>query len=236
MGGGGKKNPTQQVFYKSDTRLMNMFSVLAETDSEEEAAALPAVLPAALPAEEQEQEQEAPVSDSSDSDTVVSEVAPAHAHAPLEPQQKEQSSPQFRVWKGDDSRFSAMKNNIFSSPFSRKKPRRFTKEEEWTSIQVGTTPTYSPLTQPSESQSDIPQLNLTPSAFPSLLTRGTSATVNDVDVSEEQSALAWAEKVKLTLERAGQGRSEMKRAASKSDMSGNIISFFRRSIVLDEKF
>jgi len=219
MGGGGKKNPTQQVFYKSDTRLMSMFSVLAETDSEEEA----------LPSQEQKEH----VSDSSDSDTVVSEVeaAPLPAEIP-----KEEPSPQFRVWKGDDSRFSAMKNNIFSSPFSRKKPRRFTREEEWTSIQVGTTPTYSPLTQPSESQSDIPQLNLTPSAFPSLLTRGTSAGVNDVDVSEEQSALAWAEKVKLTLERAGQGRSEMKRSASKPDTSANTISFFRRSIVLDEKF
>jgi hypothetical protein len=219
MGGGGKKNPTQQVFYKSDTRLMSMFSVLAETDSEEEA----------LPSQEQKEH----VSDSSDSDTVVSEVevAPVPSEIP-----KEEPSPQFRVWKGDDSRFSAMKNNIFSSPFSRKKPRRFTREEEWTSIQVGTTPTYSPLTQPSESQSDIPQLNLTPSAFPSLLTRGTSAGVNDVDVSEEQSALAWAEKVKLTLERAGQGRSEMKRSASKPDTSANTISFFRRSIVLDEKF
>ena len=219
MGGGGKKNPTQQVFYKSDTRLMNMFSVLAETDSEEEAAPLP------TEGQEKEQKEEIVVSESdSDADTVVSEVATTAT--------KEQ--PQFRVWKGDDSRFSAMKNNIFSSPFSRKKPRRFTKEEEWTSIQVGTTPTYSPLTQPSESQSDIPQLNLTPSAFPSLLTRGMSE--KDVDVSEEQSALAWAEKVKLTLERAGQGRSEMKRAASKSDTSGHIISFFRRSIVLDEKF
>jgi hypothetical protein len=230
MGGGGKKNPTQQVVpYKSNTRLMSMFSVLAETDSEEDTA--PA--PAPAPAEEQEQDTHTSEVESSDTDTVVSETAPVKEK---EPQQKEQPSPQFRVWKGDDSRFSAMKNNIFSSPFSRKKPRRFTKEEEWTSIQVGTTPTYSPLTQPSESQNDIPQLNLTPTVFPSLLSRGTSAGVNDVDLSEEQSALAWAEKVKLTLERAGKGRSEMKRSASKPDTSGNTISFFRRSLVLDEKF
>jgi hypothetical protein len=210
--GGGKKNPAPQVVYNSNTRLMNMFSVLAESDSEEDAP--------------QEQEIE-----SSDSDTVISEIE----HVPLPSVKEQPPSPQFRVWKGDDSRFSAMKNNIFSSPFSRKKPRRFTKEEEWTSIQVGTTPTYSPLTQPSESQCDIPQLNLTPTVFPSLLSRGVSEG-GDVDVSEEKSALAWAEKVKQTLERAGQGRSEMKRTASKSDTSGNIISFFRRSIVLDEKF
>jgi hypothetical protein len=226
MGGGGKKNPTQQVVpYKTNTRLMNMFSVLAETDSEEEASA--------SARQEKEKYQESSVSEveSSDTDTVASEAPPAKAQ-----EHKETPSPQFRVWKGDDSRFSTMKNNIFSSPFSRKKPRRFTKEEEWTSIQVGTTPTYSPLTQPSESQNDIPQLNLPPTVFPSLLSRGTSAAVNDVDVLEEQNALAWAEKVKLTLERAGQGRSEMKRVASKTDTSANTISFFRRGIVLDEKF
>lgn len=212
--GGGRKQPTQQATYSTNTRLMNMFSVLADTDSEEENESVVV------------SESE---SESSDSDSVVSEELPTPAPAPVEV-----PSPQFRVWK-DDSRFSSMKNNVFSSPFSRKKPRRFTKEEEWTSIQVGTTPTYSPLTQPSESQSDIPQLNLTPSAFPSLLSRGASANSGADDVSEEQNALAWAEKVKQTLERAGQGRSEMKRSASKSDDGGN-LSFFRRSIVLDEKF
>jgi hypothetical protein len=208
--GGGKKQPTQQVIYKTNTRLMNMFSVLAETDSEEEVV------------------EEAVVEEVSDSSYSEEEVVPA----PVESQ-----SPQFRIWK-DDSRFSSMKNNVFSSPFSRKKPRRYTKEEEWTSIQVGTagiSPTYSPLTQPSESQNDVPQLNLPPAVFPSLLSRGTSAGVSADDVSEEQTALAWAEKVKQTLERAGQGRSEMKRASAKSDDGGN-ISFFRRSIVLDEKF
>ena len=209
--GGGRKQPTQQDVYKSNTRLMNMFSVLAETDSEEE--------------------ETASDSESSDSDTSVQET-----HRVEEVQQKQEiqevPSPQFRVWKGDDSRFSSIKNNVFSSPFSRKKPRRFAKEDEgWTSIQVGTTPTYSPLTQPSESHNDMPQLNLPPIRFPSLLNRGASTDMSDG--SEEQTALAWAEKVKLTLERAGQGRSEMKRAASKSDTSGS-ISFFRRSIVLDE--
>jgi hypothetical protein len=222
--GGGKKNPTQQVAeYKTNTRLMNMFSVLAETDSEEE---FPVQEEEQEQEQGQEQEKEVAVSDSdSDSDTIVSEEIPVTAP-------KEPPSPQFRVWKGDDSRFSSIKNNIFSSPFSRKKTRRFTKEEEWTSIQVGTTPTYSPLTQASESHADIPQLNLPPGVFPSLLKRG----VSEADVSEEKSALAWAEKVKLTLERAGQGRSEMKRAATKTDISSNTISFFRRSIVLDEKF
>jgi hypothetical protein len=218
--GGGRKQPTQQMTYKANTNLMNMFSVLAETDSEEE------VPPVSQNVSESEQESSDSESDSVSDEVPASAPAPAPAEAP---------SPQFRVWK-DDSRFSSMKNNVFSSPFSRKKPRRFAKDDEgWTSIQVGTTPTYSPLTQPSESQNDVPQLNLPPAVFPSLLSRGTSGNSAADDVSEEQNAMAWAEKVKQTLERAGQGRSEMKRAAAKSDDAGN-LSFFRRSIVLDEKF
>jgi hypothetical protein len=104
---------------------------------------------------------------------------------------------QFRVWKNDVTRFSSDTNNIFSSPFSRK---RNTKKEEdgWTSIESG------PLNLgTAESQE-----------FPSMLNRG-----NDV-----ADALAWAEKVKASLDKArnGQRRKE--------------LSFFRRTVVLDEKF
>lgn len=222
---GGGKNPTQQVIYNNNTRLMKMFSILAETDSDSDSP----------------NEKDVVVSASASASaaaSVVESVAESVVESVVEEKEPvtQTASPQFRVWKGDESRFSSMKNNVFSSPFSRKKPRRFAKEEEWTSIQVGTSPTYSPLTQPSESQTDIPQLNLPLTVFPSLLSRGTSSISSEADVSEEQNALAWAEKVKLTLERAGQGRSEMRRAAAKSDTSGNTISFFRRSIVLDEKF
>ena len=218
---GGGKNPTQQVIYNNNTRLMKMFSILAETDSDSDSP-----------------NEKDVVASASASASVAASVVESVAESVVEEKEPvpQTASPQFRVWKGDESRFSSMKNNVFSSPFSRKKPRRFAKEEEWTSIQVGTSPTYSPLTQPFESQTDIPQLNLPPTVFPSLLSRGTPSISSEADVSEEQSALAWAEKVKLTLERAGQGRSEMKRAAAKSDTSGNTISFFRRSIVLDEKF
>lgn len=100
----------------------------------------------------------------------------------------------FRVWKNDVTRFSS-ETNIFSSPFSRKRNK---KEDGWTSIESG------PLNLgTAESQE-----------FPSMLNRG-----NDV-----ADALAWAEKVKASLDKArnGQRRKE--------------LSFFRRTVVLDEKF
>jgi hypothetical protein len=99
----------------------------------------------------------------------------------------------FRVWKNDVTRFSSDTNNIFSSPFSRK--RTVKKEEDgWTSIESGPLATGT-----SASSQD----------FPSMLSRG--------DVAD---ALAWADKVKTSLDKARHRK----------------MSFFRRTVVLDEKF
>jgi len=117
---------------------------------------------------------------------------------------------QFRVWKSEESRFSTVKN-IFSSPFSKKKRR--VKDEEWVSI-LGTQ-----ATQEGQGQGQ---------------NQNQSQEVVLPDVSEEQNALAWAEKVKMTLERAGQNRSDLKRVTKSEDIAN--VSFFRRSIVLDENF
>lgn len=98
---------------------------------------------------------------------------------------------EFRVWKNEVTRFSS-DTNIFSSPFSRK---RITKKEDgWTSIESG------PLAPAATSESQ---------EFPSMLGRG--------DVAD---ALAWAEKVKTSLDKARHRK----------------LSFFRRTVVLDEKF
>ena len=136
------------------------------------------------------------------------------------PQNKAQEQNQFRVWKSEESRFSTVKN-IFSSPFSKKKRR--VKEEEWVSI-LGEQGQGQGFQEQSQGQS---QSQSQGQDFSSLLNRN--------DISEEQNALAWAEKVKLTLERAGQNRSELKRTAAKSEDTST-VSFFRRSIVLDENF
>jgi hypothetical protein len=147
-----------------------------------------------------------------------SEVSESESEPEEKPQNKAQEQNQFRVWKSEESRFSTVKN-IFSSPFSKKKRR--VKEEEWVSI-LGEQGQGQGVQEQSQGKSQSQGQD-----FSSLLNRN--------DVSEEQNALAWAEKVKLTLERAGQNRSELKRAAAKSEDTST-VSFFRRSIVLDENF
>ena len=109
----------------------------------------------------------------------------------VEPLSPESTATEFRVWKNDATRFSS-DTNIFSSPFSRK---RITKKEDgWTSIESG------PL---------APAVAAESQEFPSMLGRG--------DVAD---ALAWAEKVKTSLDKARHRK----------------LSFFRRTVVLDEKF
>ena len=154
----------------------NMFSVLADSDSE---------------SEKKEAVESTDTSEAPQNNVEVPEEKP--------------ESPPFRVWKTDDDakRFFSDTTNIFSSPFSRKKKKNFTKEDTdgWVSIQLG-------------NKDDMPELKLPPQEFPSMLQRGKG--------EEEINALAWAERVKHTLERAGQRREK--------------LSFFRRSVTLDEKF
>ena len=88
--------------------------------------------------------------------------------------------------------------DVFSSPFTRKNKK---KEEGWVSID-------------GQSMKDEPQRE-----YPSLLNRS--------KVDDETNALAWAEKVKFSLDKAKGGKKSEK------------MSFFRspyRNIVLDEKF
>jgi hypothetical protein len=88
--------------------------------------------------------------------------------------------------------------DVFSSPFTRKNKK---KEESWVSID-------------GQSVKDEPQRE-----YPSLLNRS--------KVDDETNALAWAEKVKFSLDKAKGGKKSEK------------MSFFRspyRNIVLDEKF
>ena len=161
----------------------------------------------------------------------VEEKGPSHV-APQE------TSPAFRVWKADEgeSRFTTEKNNIFSSPFSRKKvawsrPRfrsedstsGFTEAEGWVSIEKGLSitdddlPDYAPPT-PKADEADVDALVVEkpPQEFPSLLKRG-SGTIED-----QQTALAWAEKIKKNLDNA-----EKMRAVNKKQKEGG-LSFFKR--------
>lgn len=202
---GGGRNPAAQLAEFSKNRLTNFSCLASDSESDSE-----------VPESELESEVETELESESESES-ESEVEE-------KPQNKVQQQNQFRVWKSEESRFSTVKN-IFSSPFSKKKRR--VKEEEWVSIlgeqgQQSQSQGFQGVQEQSQGQSQRQGQD-----FSSLLNRN--------DVSEEQNALAWAEKVKLTLERAGQNRSELKRTAAKSEHIST-VSFFRRSIVLDENF
>lgn len=156
----------------------------------------------------------------------------------------QETSPAFRVWKADEgeSRFTTEKNNIFSSPFSRKKVvwsrPRFRSEdstasasasasasaEGWVSIEKGVRstddddlPEYAPPTPKGEEGEDIPAVANPPQEFPSLLKRGSGS------VEEQKNALAWAEKIKKNLDNA-----EKMRAVNKKQKEG--LSFFKRGV------
>ena len=154
----------------------------------------------------------------------------------------QETSPAFRVWKSDEgeSRFTTEKNNIFSSPFSRKKVvwsrPRFRSEdsacvgdaesaEAWVSIEKGLRstddddlPAYAPPTPPIAAEGDdLPASAKPPQEFPSLLKRGSGS------VEDQQNALAWAEKIKKNLDNA-----EKMRAVNKKQKEG--LSFFKRGV------
>ena len=152
----------------------------------------------------------------------------------------QETSPPFRVWKADygESRFTTEKNNIFSSPFSRKKvawsrPRfrsedstsGFTEAEGWVSIEKGLSttdddlPDYTPPT-PKADEGDVDALVVEkpPQEFPSLLKRGSGI------LEDQQAALAWAEKIKKNLDNA-----EKMRSVNRKQKEGG-LSFFKRGV------
>jgi hypothetical protein len=160
----------------------------------------------------------------------------------------QETSPPFRVWKADygESRFTTEKNNIFSSPFSRKKvawsrprfrsedstsssfvaPSASASAEGWVSIEKGIRsteddylPDYTPPT-PKADEGDVDALVVEkpPQEFPSLLKRGSGI------LEDQQAALAWAEKIKKNLDNA-----EKMRSVNRKQKEGG-LSFFKRGV------
>ena len=181
----------------------------------------------------------------SDSDESCVSAASSAVEEKVASATPQQTSPAFRVWKADEgeSRFTTEKNNIFSSPFSRKKVvwsrPRFRSEdstsacegdaagaEGWVSIEKGIRstddddlPAYAPPTPPLAAEGDeLPVVEKPPQEFPSLLKRGSGS------LEDQQNALAWAEKIKKNLDNA-----EKMRAVNKKQKEGG-LSFFKRGV------
>lgn len=163
----------------------------------------------------------------------------------------QETSPPFRVWKADEgeSRFTTEKNNIFSSPFSRKKVvwsrPRFRSEdsssvvtpsasasasasacaEGWVSIEKGISCTDDddlPAYAPPTPKAEEGE-DLSLSAKPPQefpsLLKRGSGSVED-----QQNALAWAEKIKKNLDNA-----EKMRSVNRKQKEGG-LSFFKRGV------
>ena len=131
---------------------------------------------------------------------------------------------QFRVWKADDTRFKNEDTTIiFKSPFSKKKsvwlkPRFKEEGDEWVSIESS----YEAKVEVKEitvNDSEVEEKTL--QKFPSLLTRGVTSEDKD-----RTTALAWAEKIKKSFDRADKSRFEFKK---QPDPFVDKLSFFRRS-------
>jgi hypothetical protein len=192
----------------------NIFSVLcldSDSDSDSE--------------KEQKQEPSVTVSKEVIEDTSCMLEEKAQEKASANTTEKAPPSPPFRVWSDTPSRFK--NDHIFSSPFSRKKthwsrPRFKEDSEGWTSIQVPGLASASASASAESDSSAAPVTDENPQTdFPSLLTRSSGGDLNASD--DHQSALAWAEKVKRSLERAENGRYESKQFSDTS------ISFFRKA-------
>jgi hypothetical protein len=104
----------------------------------------------------------------------------------------------FRIWKNEVPRFTS---NIFNSPFSKKGKK---KDEVWTTIDTEHNTT---------AELENKFQSILGNKYPSMLDRGKA--------DDEMNALAWAEKVKVSLEKAKNGKKTER------------MSFFKRS--LDEK-
>ena len=130
---------------------------------------------------------------------------------------------QFRVWK-DDTRFKNEDASIiFKSPFSKKnsawlKPRF--KEDEWVSIETTESKEVEVPPSAPASADVIPDTETPVQKFPSLLTRGVS------EDKDRSTALAWAEKIKKSFDRADKTRFEFKK---QPDPFVEKLSFFRRA-------
>lgn len=198
-------------------------------------------------------------SDSSSSAASVEEnvcsLAASSSHAAFASQE---TSPPFRVWKADEgeSRFTTEKNNIFSSPFSRKKVAwsrpRFRSEdstsapsslalpsasasasaEGWVSIEKGIRSTED---------DDLPDYAPpTPSASEDAEDAPISAKPpqefpsllkrGSGSVEDQQNALAWAEKIKKNLDNAEKMRAVNKKQKEDSSRFHSGLSFFKRGV------
>jgi hypothetical protein len=151
------------------------------------------------------------------------------------------SSPPFRVWQNPENRFKGDKSTLFSSPFKGKIPMPQKKEEQWVSIRKWSQPQFV----------EEDELTLTPTGeteiFPEALggSRARSSdeppetreivlegTVAPEAKQESMTAVAWAERIKKSLEKAEAARAEKAKRVDPEEFKEALgrLSFFRRPL------
>jgi hypothetical protein len=222
-----------EVERNTEKKQRNMFSVLADSDTDNEVDVAEC--------------KQAGVGHVSPFFVPEGEVADADAEA-------SDDKPAFRVWTQaeEENRFKTeeIKNNIFSSPFSKGKkvvsrqwsrPRFKENEEGWTSIRWN---------QPQfQNEEEVPEGELQPEevheeaeaeadadAFPSL--RKSEPWGSSRPDQEPVSAVVWAERIRRSLERAEASRaakSKDNRLVDQDDFKESLgrLSFFRRPVIAE---
>lgn len=182
-----------------------------------------------------------------DSDSEVDpEMAAALAPAPSAPSAPSESlpvpaSPPFRVWQQPNLRFRGDKSTLFSSPF--KKAHNSKNDEGWVSIrdkrwnqpQFEDEIEKESLTSETLSESqDMREIVL--GHVVETTTYSLSESVVDAPKQESMTAVAWAERIKKSLEKAEAARAEKANRVDPEDFKEALgrLSFFRRPLAMAE--
>lgn len=145
----------------------------------------------------------------SDSDT-------HHAPVPVAP-----SSPPFRVWQQPESRFRGDNAAVFSSPF--KKTHAPKKNEGWVSIR--------------DQRWNQPQFEDDLEPLDTLTPKEETKEIVVMSKQESMTAVAWAERIKKSLEKAETARAEKAKRVDPEEFKEALgrLSFFRRPLVSDKE-
>ena len=166
--------------------------------------------------------------------------APSAPPAPSEPLSIP-ASPPFRVWQQPNSRFRGDKSTLFSSPF--KKAHNSKSDEGWVSIrdkrwnqpQFEDEIEKESLTSETLSESqDMREIVL--GHVVETTTYSLSESVVDAPKQESMTAVAWAERIKKSLEKAEAARAEKANRVDPEDFKEALgrLSFFRRPLAMAE--
>ena len=216
----------QEVERSTQNKQRNMFSVLADSDSEEDTSSPAPNIPfEPLP-------------------------LPPPIQAPEIQEEVDSIKPSFRTWvHEEENRFKHedMKKNIFSSPFSKGKkmmkqwsrPRFKENEEGWTSIRWSQ-PQFQDEEEDFEKVSVIYEARVsdTQEEYPSIGNTKSARPIEDIWNQKEEevlSAVAWAERIKRSLEKAELSRllkAKESRTVDQPDFKESLsrLSFFRRPV------